>query len=490
MIGNGQALEVDGDAGLVRIMSKQKGSPIIESLPLVKRSHIPIHSGRAILVTVAVIAMLAPLNSTMIAVALPRIIDQFQSDPGHASWLVTIYLIMMASLQPIAGKMGDRFGRRRLVLGGLLYFGLASGVTIFASSLVMLIFWRAQQALAASLALPNAMALIRETAPQAELGKWYGVIGAAFSLAAALGPLVGGALVSLAGWPTIFSLNILLIIPALWLGWRCIPIFDAAAGASRAPQSFDWLGAAGLSTLLVTLAWLFVAQRQTSMQWGTTAAGASLLGVMLALFLVYEARHSDPILPPQLFRIRAFASANLAVAASNLAMYVTLLATPLLLAGREHWSDAQTGLMLSAMFGATMVASPFGGRLVDRWGRRRPTVGGLALLVIGLAPLAVSDQTPTTAYLVASLSLIGIGLGIATPGMQTTAVASVPVERTGLAAGVYSTSRYLGSIVGTSLLPLLLPTQQASGHDFAPVFVLAIAAATVALLAGCGITDR
>jgi MFS family permease len=175
---------------------------------------------RAALITVALATMLAPLNSTMIAVALPHVITEFGADMASAGWLVTAYLITMASLQPVAGKLGDRLGRRRLILGGVAYFGLASLGAAMASSLPALLFFRVQQAIAGAVALPNGAALVRELVPAGRRAGRFGLVGAAIALAAAAGPPLGGLLVGTAGWRAIFTVNLLLIIPALALGWR------------------------------------------------------------------------------------------------------------------------------------------------------------------------------------------------------------------------------------------------------------------------------
>jgi MFS family permease len=138
--------------------------------------------------TVALGTMLAPLNSTMIAVAMPGVMDEFHAGFGTAGWLVTAYLIAMASLQPVAGKLGDRIGRCRLVLGGLLGFGLASLAAAAAPHLWVLISFRVLQAVAGALIVPNGAALVREIVPVERRGGRFGLIGAAVALAAAVGP--------------------------------------------------------------------------------------------------------------------------------------------------------------------------------------------------------------------------------------------------------------------------------------------------------------
>jgi MFS family permease len=180
-------------------------------------------AGTEILLTIVLGAMLVPLNSTMIAVALPRLIADFGSELSSAGWLVTGYLIAMASLQPVAGKLGDRLGRRALVLAGLGWFGLSSLGAGLAPDLPLLIAFRIQQAVAGALIFPNGIALLRATAPPGRLGRRLGLVMGALPLAAALGPLVAGLLLAFADWRAIFLFNLPLVVVPLVLGWRSLP---------------------------------------------------------------------------------------------------------------------------------------------------------------------------------------------------------------------------------------------------------------------------
>ena len=440
-----------------------------------------------LIAAIALTTMLAPLNSTMIAVALPEIMSAFHADVAAAGWLVTAYLLTMASVQPVAGKLGDQWGRRRLVLGGLIYFALASLGAALSPSLGLLTFFRVQQAIAAAVALPNGMALLRDVIPAEQRGRQFGMIGAAAGLAAAAGPPLGGLLVGLGGWQMIFTANVALVVPALLIGWWAIPADRKTQQRSR---SFDWPGALWLTALLVALAWWFSAQRKSGLLLnGQTLFVLAGFGLLLALFALYEARRADAVLPPRLFRSRSFAAANATVATSNLAMYVTLLAVPLLLTQQLGWDSAHTGYALAAMSGAMLLMAPLGGRLADRWGRRRPVVLGLALAVVGLFPLTFTHGDPSLPLLLACLGLTGIGMGLSGAGMHTAAIEAVPPAQTGVAAGVYSTSRYLGSITGASLLPVLLGGA-AGVYRFDAVFVLVTLSALLSALFAFGIAPR
>lgn len=455
--------------------------------------------------TVALGAVLAPLNSTMIAVALPGIADEFGAGAATAGWLVTAYLIAMASLQPVAGRLGDRLGRRTLILGGLTGFGVASLAATVAPSLPLLILFRVAQAVSGAVVLPNGDALLREIVPDARRASRFGLIGSAIGLAAALGPILGGILVSTAGWRAMFAVNVLLVVPALLLGVRMLPRPSSAlpippsspdsrmavgtgkdAGAASSAPTFDWPGAVMLSTALAGLA-LLLNRGGPGLPWPLLALGVAGLAGLLTLFLRRELRHPAPILQPRFFRRRAFAAATGAVGLSNLAMYSVLLALPLLWT-RTGRPAAEIGTLLGVMAAMMFVASPVGGRLADRLGRRWPTVGGLTLLTLGTGVLALTDLEGTGSV-VAGLALLGGGLGLANPGLQASALEAVERSNAGSAAGAYSTSRYLGSIVGSAVLAGLASATP-DGSSIGLIFPIVVAAALGSALLALGLPPR
>ena len=169
---------------------------------------------RAVLIAVALGALLAPLNSTMIAVAVPDIVDDFDTTVGTVGWLVTSYLLALAVVQPVAGKLGDRHGRRG-VLGGLAIFGVASLGAAVAPSLAFLIVFRVLQAISGAVVFPNGAGLIRELVPADRRGGAFGIVGGSIALAAGLGPLIGGVLVAAGGSRAIFLVNIPFVAAAL-----------------------------------------------------------------------------------------------------------------------------------------------------------------------------------------------------------------------------------------------------------------------------------
>ena len=433
---------------------------------------------RQLLLAVCLATSLVPLNSTMVAVALPDIADDLGVRPAAGLLLISAYLIVTAALQPVAGSLGDRWGRRGLVLGGVTVFGLSSVAAAAAPDLWVLVVLRCLQAAGGALALPNAAALVREALPPRQRGRAFGLVGAAATVAAAAGPPVGGLLTQWLSWRAVFLVNVPLVLAAVSAGRRSLP-----AAGRQGTATFDVLGAllllaglAGVSTLLTT-------------QPGGTAAvlGVAAVAVVWAVFVPYELHCRRPALDPRLFRGRAFAAATLAVAASNLTLYVLLLAVPVLLSG--EYGAATLGLLLVPLPGACSLFSPVGGWLCDRLGRRTPAVLGLGLLTTAVVPLVALGRIPSVPVLLIVLALAGAGLGLAQPAIQTAAVEAVAPERSGMAAGAWSTSRYLGSIIGSAVLATLLPGRPAA-EAVRPVLLLAAVGAALSLAAALALPKR
>jgi EmrB/QacA subfamily drug resistance transporter len=398
-----------------------------------------------ILVTAALGTMLLPLNSTMVAVALPSIVNDFGVSISASAWLVTGYLIAQASLQPLAGKLGDRFGRRPLILYGLASFGLVSLGAALAPTLAVLMVFRVLQAVTGALVFPNALGLVREFLPDARRGRAFGVLGSAIGFAAAAGPPLGGTLVGIGGWRAIFLINLPWIAGALWLVARSVPRRPAAPARGR----FDTVGAVALSALLCGTAWLLNPGDVAA--WVPPLAAAAL-GGLTVVFVRYELGREDPVFQPRYLRVRSFAAATGSVGLSNLALYGTLLAVPVLLSQRGGWSDAEIGLALAAMSLPMAVLSPFGGRLADRAGRRAAAVAGLTLLSVALVPLVLAGADAAGPVLVGSLALAGAGLGLSNAAVQAAGLEALDARDAGIAAGIFSTGRYLGGIAAASLV--------------------------------------
>jgi EmrB/QacA subfamily drug resistance transporter len=440
-----------------------------------------------LLAAVALGITLAPLNSTMIAVALPDIQDAFGVSVAGTAWLVTIYLAAMAVGNPIGGRLGDQFGRRRVYLFGLVWFGIVSIGCAFAPNLPVLIALRTQQALAGALSFPNGSAMIREAVPLERRGSAFGMIGLSTGLAAASGPPMGGFLVHHFGWASIFWANAPVIAAALFLSWRSLPR-TAPKAIARPP--FDVLGSAQFAVMLGAIITIPTLVR---LDQPLIAVGSGVVALALALiFGRRELRIAAPVVDLRLFRRRAFAAACGSIALSNFVMYTTLLAMPLYLRQVRDRDEQVIGLTLVGLMVFAGLWGPIGGRITDRSGRWLPAVAGAVLLCAGVALLAWRVHTALLWPMVVALGIMGIGLGVSGAPVQTAAVEAVPMSETGAAAGIFSTSRYMGSVVGSTLLAAVFADKPGPGDSgtFVGLFALLTAVALIAIWVNAQIERR
>ena len=430
----------------------------------------------AFVLAVALGNLLVPLNSTMIVVALPLIGRDLGADRVTLAWLVTSYLIAMASLQPIAGRLGDRFGRRRFMLGALAYFIVASVGAALAPNLLVLVAFRLQQAIAAASVVPNSLALLRGSSVDGRAGTYFGISGATTSIGAAVGPLLGGVL-SAIDWRLIFLVNLPLAGLALFIAWRSLPAGDPP----RRTAHPDVAGAVALGVLLSLAAWTLTEAGSSSVRITVVLLAVVALGAVL--FLRYESRHADPALPPFLFTIRGFTSANLTIALSNLALYGTFLAVPVILAGSGPDATIRAGLAISAQSVAMIVLSPVSGALVDRVGARWPTAIGGLLIASGLGILGLSGHAADFGVLLVCLPITGAGVALTFPATRLAALDAVPASYAALASGVTSSSRYFGGMIGAVIagLALVEASEAAAGRLFVILAASGLGAAVVGL---------
>ena len=395
-------------------------------------------------------ASLLPLNSTMIAVALPDVARVLDRPPGTVTQaLVTGYLVAAIVLQSPGGKLGDRIGHWRMFALGQLLIAAGAVLGAFAPVLVLLALARILIAAGGAVLVPATVALMRIELPADRRGRAFGAFGSMMSLAAALGPLLGGELVHRFGWPSVFLVNLpvlavsaLLVIGARGDGPAGSRTIEGGPGQPR----FDWVGSVLLGALLTA----FVLGLQTA-----GAMSLALLGTCLLLivpFVWWERRIPEPVVSFALFRSLPFAAGSLLIAVQNLTLYTLVIEMAQVLPALLALDAATTGRLLVSMMIAVVVTSPVAGLLTDRFGCRPLAVAGSVITLFGLALLAVAGP----AAVPLPLAVLGIGLGLATPAAQNAALSAVPRRLSGTAAGMSSTMRYLGGVVGVATLGRLI----------------------------------
>ncbi|PSR23656.1 MAG: MFS transporter [Sulfobacillus acidophilus] len=403
-------------------------------------------SGQWVLAAVVVSVVLIPINSTMIAVGLVPIAHGLHTPVTRVVWAVTSYLVIMAALQPISGKFGDLYGRRRVLLLGLAIFLVSSVLAAVTPHLWALLSFRSGQAVGGALIVPNAMGVVRRHFLRDDLRRALGIVGLTQGLGAASGPLIGAALLAWGGWTAIFWVNVPVVALALWTVRTKVPQDQPGA-----PSRVDGLGALALAGFLALLA-LSLPRSGDFHRWIETLPACVLL---MGLFVVVERRAANPIVRFQFFRRRPFASANGAILLSNFFMYATLLYMPIYLKNHGYTATA-TGILLF-LFSFAMSLTSWGGSYAGRklGGQRVVALAFvLDLLVVGWYIDLVHHSGLW--LVIIGLILAGLGAGVGTVTMQATALESVDIEIAGVSAGIYSTFRYLGSITASALISLML----------------------------------
>jgi EmrB/QacA subfamily drug resistance transporter len=431
----------------------------------------------AVLLGVASGAILVPLNSTMLAVALPGVADEFGIGANSVSSLVTLYLGAVAVALPVGGSIGDRWGHRPAFLVGVLGFALASAVAAIATSFELLEVSRVGQAVSGALISTSSAALVRETAPEARRGEAFGLFDLLVSTSAAVGPFIGGLLVGAFGWRSLFVLAVPLgIVSAAFVGIGLRPDAEQHAAASKRPRAS--IDVPGLVLLALAIVAFLVALRTDGTVAIAAAAGVALLGLV---FVAVELRTDRPAVDPRLFLERPFAAAVAGVFGATVILHGAFILVPQLVERVLGQTATTSGVVLLALAGIGAIVAPFGGRLSDRRGRRAPVVAGAAISAIGLAFLALPVVLASTVAVGVILGVVGLGNGLTSP-RQAAALESVEPARVGMAAGTYYTGRYLGGVVGASLAGAILGTRVTAAGVSEGFTVLAVVGVAVAIV--------
>jgi EmrB/QacA subfamily drug resistance transporter len=422
-------------------------------------------------------AILVPLNSTMLAVALPGVMDEFGLGANTVSSLVTLYLGAVAVALPVGGSIGDRWGHRRAFLVGVVGFAIASAVAALAGSFELLEASRVGQAASGALISTSSAALVRETAPAERRGEAFGLFDLLVSTSAAIGPFVGGLLVGGFGWRSLFVLAVPLgIVSAAFVGVGLRP--ERPEQRAREQGGATPIDVVGLTLLALAIVAFLIALRSS----GTLLVGTALAAVALGVvFVVFELRQDHPAVDPRLFRERPFSAAVLGVFGSTVILHGSFLLVPLLVERLLRETATTSGIVLLGIAGVGAIVAPFGGRISDRRGRRAPVVAGATISAIGLAFLSLPAILASALAVAVLLGVVGFGNGLTSP-RQAAALESVEPRRVGMAAGTYYTGRYLGGVVGASAAGAILGTQVTASGVATGFTILAVVGFGVALV--------
>ncbi|MDB5651660.1 MAG: transporter [Hyphomicrobiales bacterium] len=405
-------------------------------------------SVRWALASLSLSMLLSSLGTSIANVGLPTLAQAFTASFHEVQWVVLAYLLAITTLIVSVGRLGDVAGRRRLLLAGIFLFTVASALCGVATTLWLLIAARAVQGLGAAIMMALTMAFVGETVPKEKTGSAMGLLGTMSAVGTALGPSLGGLLISGLGWPAIFLINLPLGVVALFLAYRYLPNDRRRPTTERA--GFDALG-----TFLLALTLAAYALAMTTGRGSFALLNVALLSVAAigaGLFVVVETRAASPLIRLAMFRSPVLSAGFSMSALVTTVVMATLVVGPFYLSGALALDAAHVGLVMSS---GPIVAALTGvpaGRIVDRFGANRMSIAGLVGMAIGSSALPMLPTSFGVPGYIAPLVVITAGYALFQAANNTAVMTNIRPDQRGVISGMLNLSRNLGLITGASVM--------------------------------------
>ncbi|MFQ5614475.1 MAG: MFS transporter [Anaerolineae bacterium] len=447
-----------------------------------------------ILIGLMVPMIMMSLNFSMFRVALPIIRDDFGIQADIAAWVMTVYTLPFMIFMPLYGRLGDAFGRRRLYLIGITVFLTGTVIAVLAPNLGWLMAGRAVQGLGTSSFVPLSMAIISQRFPPGERGQALGTWNSVMPFMGMISPVLGGLLIDHLGWRTIFGPVLVAgLVGFLTLRGRVPPTPGVERDQAAFLRSFDWGGVALLG-LTVTSLLFYASSRPIT---GVAALQDwRLLGLTLLLlggFVYWERRRARPFVDLSILTNKIFRVASLSAGVRMFAMSGIGFLIPLYLADVHALNAAATGLLLMVHAGALFATLRLGGLLADRWDGRWLVVLSLSSQAAMMVYLGLLPATAPLWAVAAGVVAHGLGAGFSLATLHRAAMARIPEEQSGMAAGLYSMVRFAGTVFGTALGGVILQSGLSRGalpiQAYQTVFLFIAGVALLGALTGFGLQE-
>jgi EmrB/QacA subfamily drug resistance transporter len=437
-----------------------------------------------VLIVTSAGAFMSFLDVTIANIAFPSIRGSFDhTSLAHLSWVLNAYNVVFAAALIPAGRLADRYGRRRFFFAGTVVFLTASVLCGAAWDADVLIVARALQALGGAALVPTSLSLVLPEFPLERRATATAIWGSTGAIAAATGPSLGGLLVDWQGWRWVFYVNLFIGIPALVAGRRIL--HESRDSTAQLP---DLIGTAMVMLGVGALALALV----EGPDWGWSSirviAAFASASALLVLTIIRSARHPRPAFELELFRVRSFSVATAGISVFAAGFYALLLSNVLFLTGVWHYSILRAGFALTPSPLMAALAGPVGGRLSDRYGQRVVAVPGGLLFAGGplFFLLVTGSERHWATHFLPGMMLTGIGIGLCFSGFGSAVYAELPRQRYATGSALSTTCRQIGAVVGIAVLIAILGSSSnqmptAFHHAWETMFATGSAAAITAL---------
>lgn len=426
----------------------------------------------AILGGVILAMLLSSLDQTIVATAMPKIVQELNG-LEHLSWVFTAYMLGSTVTVPIYGKLSDTFGRRGLYLLGIVIFLTGSALCGMANNMSQLIFFRGLQGIGGGAMMVNSFAIIGEVFPPAERGKYQGLLGGVFGLSSVGGPLLGGWITDNFTWRWVFYVNLPLGILALIVLSGVLPKITQHVKN----RNIDFLGAFFIITTLIPLL-LALVWAGSIYAWGSwqIIVALAIAAASLIAFIVTEKRVRNPVLSLSLFKNKVFVVSVMATFLTAMGMFGAIIYIPIFAQGIIGVSATNSGLILTPMMISLVVASAISGIIITRTGKYKVlAIVGTAITVLGLYFFSWININTSNIELVLHMIILGIGLGVTMPIFTVTVQSAFGKERLGEVTAGSQLFRSIGGTVGTAILGGIMNSRLATemqGLQHEPFVVL------------------
>lgn len=360
------------------------------------------------------------LDSTVVNVAMPNLINYFHTSVSTMQWVITAYTLSLSAVIPLAGWLTDRFGAKQIFLTTIVLFTIGSVLCSLAQSPEQLIIYRIVQGVGGGMVSPIGMAIIFRLAPPDKQGSIMGVLGVPMMLGPAIGPTLSGFLVEYASWHWIFLINLPIGIIAVLVGVRYLPKVDR-----RAVPALDVVG---MVLAPIAFASLTFAVSEGGKNWGSpqTITGLIVGGISLILFIIVELRHQQPLLELRVFGSSDFTRGIIVSWLSAMALFGSFLFVPMYLQTVKGFTPLQSGLMSIPQVLVSGMMMPLGGRLFDKIGARTLAIIGMVFVAIGLFQMSQVSMKTSALYVIIAMVIIGAGMGLSMMPVNTHILKSAP----------------------------------------------------------------